>query len=461
MNSQAVMVGGLLAAMVGGAAAGPLKRYEPNPIWFDDGSGHAVYLAGSHTWATFQERGVAGETPLFDYPAWLDHMTSHGHNFLRMWTWEHALWMQFAPREARCRYEPLPYQRTGPGLANDGLPKFDLTSFNDGFFTRLRERVQAANDRGVYVSVMFFQGFSVEQKGTTGVDPTKGNPWDGHPFNAANNINGIDGDLDRNGEGTETHTLANPDVTRLQEAYVRRIIETVDDLDGIVYEIGNECHPGSVAWHDHFIKFVREVERKLPKQHLVGMTGAPIKNEPMLASVADWISPMGKAYLDDPPVPDGEKLLVVDTDHISPWGYEPAWVWKSFLRGNHVVLMDGYRDYRLGAPARPLPEFEPVRYAMGDAVMVSGRVDLGSLRPRPELAESGYCLADPGREYVVYLPAGGDGWVELPAKGRSWTVDRFDTIERTWSSQRLGGEGRTTFAAGSERPAVLHLRPAG
>jgi hypothetical protein len=95
------------------------------------------------------------------------------------------------------------YLRTGPGEALDGRPKFDVTRFDEAYFGRLRERVEAAQQRGIYVMVMLFQGFSVEQKGTDGVDPTKGNPWDGHPFNRANNINGIDGDPNGDGEGEE------------------------------------------------------------------------------------------------------------------------------------------------------------------------------------------------------------------------------------------------------------------
>ena len=40
--------------------------------------------------------------------------------------------------------------------------------------------------------------------------------WVYHPFNRVNNINGIDGDPNGDGEGTETHTLQIPAVTKLQ-----------------------------------------------------------------------------------------------------------------------------------------------------------------------------------------------------------------------------------------------------
>ncbi|MBT7164609.1 MAG: hypothetical protein HN904_17645, partial [Victivallales bacterium] len=128
----------------------PLSVCSDNPIWFS-WQGEAVYLAGSHTWACLQERGVAGKTPDFDFPAYLDFMAHHGHNFLRLWVWEHACGMQFVGSDVPIRYEPLPWARTGPGLALDGLPRFDLRHLDKRFLRRLRDRVVAAGERGIFV----------------------------------------------------------------------------------------------------------------------------------------------------------------------------------------------------------------------------------------------------------------------------------------------------------------------
>ena len=429
-----------------GSASRPLAACRDNPMWFADCSGKAIYLAGSHTWACRQERGVAGQTPDFDYACYLDFMQGHGHNFLRFWAWEHAQWMQFVGSDVPVRYEPLPWPRTGPGLAKDGKPKFDVSKLDDGYFQRLRERVVAAGERGIYVAVMFFQGFSLAKNQS---DESKGNAWHGHPFHAANNVNGIDGNPSRDDTGNEVHTLAIPEITRLQEAYVRKAIDTLNDLDHIVWEIGNECHLDSVEWQYHFIRFIKAYEATKPKQHLVGMTGSPIKNSEMFASSADWISPVGKQYLDDPPVADGEKLIVVDTDHISPWGHDPTWVWKNLCRGNHFILMDGYLDFRLGYPEQPKPEFDAIRLAMGHAVRLAGRMDLACMRPRCELASTGYCLANPGREYLVYLPEGGEVTVDLSDAGGEVSVE--------WSRPSDGSTELGTVPGGAERdlPAPL------
>ncbi len=60
--------------------------------------------------------------------------------------------------------DPLPYLRTGPGIALDGLPKFDLAKFNPAYFERMRSRLSEARERGIYAAVQLFQSFS-ENKG--------------------------------------------------------------------------------------------------------------------------------------------------------------------------------------------------------------------------------------------------------------------------------------------------------
>jgi hypothetical protein len=382
---------------------GPLKVHAANPRYFAAPDGKALWLTGSHTWAAIQERGIGGETPDFDYPGYLDFLQQHGHNFLRLWVWEHAQWMQFAPPDVPVRYKPMIYQRTGPDLALDGQPKFDLTKFNDEFFQRLRERVEEARRRGIYVSVMFFQGFSV-LKGPK--SPKNGNNWHGNPFNKANNINGLDGDPSGSDTGHELHTLTTSAITRFQEAYVRKVIETLNDLDNVIWEIGNELPAESVEFQYHMIRFVRDCEAGKPLKHLVGMTGAPVKTPELMASAADWISPPDAKWMTNPPASDGGKIIIVDTDHCRALFHDPAWVWTSFTRGNHFILMDGYMDFRGGTPKQPDPKWNTTRDAMGAARRLSEKLDLARMKPLPKLASSGFCLADPDQTFVVFHKGG-------------------------------------------------------
>lgn len=458
ISAQAAFITVLVIVCEVSATAGPLRIHPQNSRYFAYSSGQAVWLTGSHTWANFQERGVDGQTSDFNYAQYLDFMEKHGHNFMRMWRWEHAKWMQFVPASTPIRYEPMAYERTGPGIALDGKPKFDLTRFNPAYFGRLRQRVVAAEQRSIYVSVMLFQGFSVEQKGTPGVDPNLGNAWNGHPYNLRNNINGIDGDVNGDGEGAETHTLVNPAVTRLQEAYVRKVIETLNDLDNVLWEISNESHTGSIEWHYHMIRFVRDYEAALPKQHLIGMTGSPIENPPMFASPADWISPRGGNFLSDPPDSQGRKIIIVDNDHIRPWDSEPAWVWKNFMRGNHFILMDSYMDFRIGSPAKPDTKHETTRRTMGFARQLAETVDLASFEPHPELSSTKYCLATDNGKYLVYQPQGGQEFrltIE-PGSYEAWWLNG-STNERISVKAMTVENHHRSFRAPFAEPAILYL----
>ena len=448
----------LLRSKDSSSGKGPLRVHPDNPRYFADGSGRAVLLTGSHTWANFQERGVEGETPDFDYERHLDFMQELGHNFMRMWRWEHAQWMQFVPSETLIRYKPMAYVRRGPGKAIDGKPRFDLTRFNRTYFDRLRERVVAAGERGIYVSVMMFQGFSVEQKGTKGVDPKKGNAWEGHPYNSKNNINGVDGDLNGDGEGDETHTLKSFEIIKLHEAYIRKVIDTLNDLDNVLWEISNESHTNSIEWHYHMIRFIKKYEAGKPNQHPVGMTSSPINNPPLFASPADWISPNGKDYLNDPADTKGGKVIIVDNDHINPWNSDPQWIWKNLMRGNQFILMDNYMDFRVGSPEKPDPKHDPARKAMGFARWLSQRTDLAKLTPRKDLASTGYCLAKPGAEYLVYQPQGDSKEFSVKLESGRYTVEWTDlTSGRVVKAKDLQ-VSEHTFVPPVKNASILHLK---
>jgi hypothetical protein len=398
--------------------ARPLSVFAGNPRYFGDGT-RAVYLTGSHTWNNFQDWDGTIPLRLFDFDGYLDFLERHHHNFIRLYVWEQAAW--FPGSEVKVVIDPLPYLRTGPGEALDGGPRFDLERFNPEYFGRLRDRVERAGARGIYVSVMLFDGWSVELKGQK-----TGNPWRGHPMNRENNVNGIDGDLNGDGEGGEVHTLANPAVTRLQRAYVRKVVETLSDLNNVLYEISNESDAASIAWQYEMIRTTQSLESHLGKRHPVGMTApwpvTPSGNAALFASPADWISPHsdGKDLYDtDPPAGSGEKVVLLDTDHIWGLGGSPRWVFESLLRGLNPVFMDAcVTETRrflpvwspekahtpLPAPCPPSDEWESTRLALGWAHALADEVDLASLRPMDDLASTHYCLADPGKEYLVLLP---------------------------------------------------------
>jgi len=436
-----------------GPATGPLRVCKANPRYFTDSSGKAIYLTGSHTWSNLVDIAPADPPPPFEFGSYLDWMQQYNHNFMRLWTWELVKWDTKGNQENKLHTAtPQPWARTGPGNASDGKPKFNLKQFNEVYFDRVRQRVAASCDRGIYVSVMLFEGWGIQ------FSP---NGWNSHPFHRDNNVNGIDGDLDGDGKGLEIHTLRSPRITALQEAYVGKLIDTVNDLDNVLYEISNENHPPSTEWQYHMINFIQNYEKSKPKQHPVGMTfqykGG--SNATLFESPADWISPNPEGgYRDNPPAADGRKVILNDTDHLWGIGGNQAWVWKSFLRGLNPLFMDPYDGVVLGTSFDL--KWEPIRKSMGYTLRFAKRVDLTQMTPRDDLASSTYCLAAPGKEYLVYLPEGNEVTVDLADVSGQVSVEWFNpnTEESKIAEPATGGAARKLISPFGSDDAVLYLR---
>jgi Family of unknown function (DUF6298)/Putative collagen-binding domain of a collagenase len=418
-----------------------------------------VYLTGSHTWNNLQDMEPKGSNGSFDFDAYLDFLVRHHHNFIRLWRWESTGWdsssSSWKNQNTQFIITPHPWKRTGPGMALDGKPKFDLTAFDSDYFARLRSRVQAARQRGIYVSVMLFEGWGLQ---------FAPDAWENHPFNPRNNINGLDGDTNGDKKGIQIHELADPKVTAVQEAYVRKVIETVGDLDNVLYEISNENHPPSTAWQYHMIRFIKEVERGRPQQHPVGMTfqykGGT--NQALFDSPADWTSPNPDGgYKDDPPINEGSKVVLNDTDHLWGIGGKSSWVWKSFLRGHNPLFMDPYDGKVLAKPFDP--QFVPIRRSLGQTLGYAERLDLAALVPNKDLASSGYCLAATGRAYLIYLPESGKVSVDLSKASGKLSVEWFHPGSgQTKAGEPVSGGGKPTLNSPFESGAsVVLIQPDG
>ena len=406
--------------------AGPLKVSGQNSRYFSDGS-RVIYLTGFHTWANLQDGDRFDPPDRFDFAQYLSYLKRYRHNFIRLWTMEHANRLPWRPYDFRI--EPTPYLRSGPGLALDGKPKFDVRRFNEAYFHRLRERVQLAGQHGMYVSVMLFNGWSVEKKGRRLEDP-----WRGHPFHRENNVNALDGDANRTGAGTDVHALRDPRVLEAQEAYVTRVVEAVNEFDNVLFEICNECQDRSVEWQYHMIRFVRQLESRRQKQHPVGMTAIyPTgRHADLERSPADWISPtINVGYENAPPVANGTKVIITDTDHLFGLGGDRAWVWKSFTAGLNPIFMDAY-DYAWAYPDggnKDDARWEDIRRNLGYTADYAARLDLGTTAPRPELSSSGFCLARTDGKtpaYLAYSPNGAPITLDLTESQTGMTIEWFD-----------------------------------
>ena len=461
----AAMAAVLLAGCVSSGTSrpglsGPLRVHPENPRYFADAAGRPVYLVGAHTWNSLVDFGRGDPPDRFDFDRYLDFLERHHHNFIRLWTWDSATWDSRANgrlgRDFAHLASPLPWARTGPGNATDGRRKFDLTQFDAEYFSRLRARVEAARRRGIYVSVMLFEGWGLLHANRGRAAPA-GWAWRSHPFHPENNVNGIDPSKGTDGITGDMHSLTHPKVTALQEAYIRKVVDTVHDLDNVLYEVINEG--GEKEWNWWVAQTVKDYERTKPKQHPVGITGHGTERvDSMLASPADWISPGKKdGYGENPPAWEGKKVSLLDTDHIWGVGGNVGWVWKSFTRGHNPIFMDPYDGAILGKPGDT--QWEPLRAALGHTRKFAERMNLAAAKPNDALASTGFCLADPGREYLVFQPKSKET-ITVKLKPGTYRLEWFDPARGAGAG---GGEvkaagGAQEFTAPFEGEAVLYLR---
>jgi hypothetical protein len=88
-------------------------------------------------------------------------------------------------------------------------------------------------------------------------------------------------------------------------------------------------------------------------------------------------------------------------------------------------------------------------------------MNLAEMTPHNDLASTGYCLAHPGKEYLVYLPTGGEVAVDLSGAPGKFAVEWIDPVDGSIMSRPStdGGAKRTLRAPfGGQAALCLKIR---
>jgi hypothetical protein len=451
----------------------PLRALSSNPNYFTDGSGKAIYLTGSHTWNNLQDWGTNGSIQPLDFPAYVKMLVAHNHNFTLLWATELPTFRGLpttASSPPDFSVTPHPWQRTGPGNASDGKLKFDLTQFNQTYFDRLRDRVQQLDAAGIYAGVYLFSGEWLLRFRFSG---------DGYPLTGSNNVNGID-----DGGGTRAVTMTAPNaITAIQDAYVKKVIDTLNDLPNVLWIVSQEAPPESTWWNSHLIALTRIYEAGKPLQHPIGYgVLADMKDATIMNSDADWIAPAARI---SPTISRGSghpprKVTINDSDHsyFGIWNDSPQagrdFFWSNFTNGNQTLFMDPYvvyypRERRNLCPSPvngigsgPDRRWENVRNTMGYIRGYADRVNLATMTAQGKLSSTGHALVSANAtnpEVLVYAPSSGQFTVNLSGSGSRFAVEWMNpaTGVRSPGEDVSGGTTRTFFPP-FNGDAVLYLR---
>ncbi len=363
-------------------ATGPLRVLTSNPRYFTDNSGKAIFLAGSHTWSNgMEDRGTVYPPLPFDYDGYMHFMKLHNFNWMRLWTAEMTRVSTSDDPFEDMIGPPFKWVRSLTCCANDGGNKFDFTQLDPNYFSRMRSRIIKAGQNGIYVSVMLFNGYMWEFDESAG---------DGNPFESGNNVNSVS----CGGTCPSDATQISAQAWSYEQAYLRKVVDTVNDLPNVMYEVSNEAgSPYSDDWQASVIRSIKRYEATKAKQHPVGMTfqyqGG--SDATLYQSQADWISPPRTKL---PPVATGNKVVINDTDHsyfMDP--YLVGWPGRNEPGGRNA-------DSHVGTNTDPY--WDEIRNALTDIRNYGTKIDLANMTPRGSLSTSGFCLANPGSEYLVF-----------------------------------------------------------
>jgi hypothetical protein len=260
----------------------------------------------------------------------------------------------------------------------------------------------------------------------------------------ANNINGIDDGYAGGSKGIGSITMTAPNaITRFQDTFVEKVIDTLNDLPNVLWIISEEAPANSTWWNNHQISHIRAYESKKPHQHLIGyaaLIGSP--DTTIYNSNADWVAPQVRI---SPATSCGSgnpacKVNVNDSDHsyFGIWNdtaqQNRNYAWQNFMTGNQVLFMDAYVAYypreRRNLCASPTnaicsgpdTRWDNFRDNLGHILRYSRKLNLANVTPRNSLCSTAYCLAQTpsvGAEYLVYVPSGGSFTIDLSAMSGS------------------------------------------
>ena len=199
----------------------------------------------------------------YDYEKYLDELAACGLNHSRVFngTYREAIGsfnITNNPLSPTDSGFITPWQRVDK-LHRDGSPIFDLTKWNQSYFTRLKNIVRAAADRDIVLELTLFSPMYTPEI------------WDINPMNVRNNVNKI-GDCGSN----QLLDGENEELVNVQTAFAKKMVAELLPFENVYLEICNEPYFGGVtdAWQRKIINAVVEKQKELGCRKLISVNVA-------------------------------------------------------------------------------------------------------------------------------------------------------------------------------------------
>ncbi|MEI7421525.1 MAG: DUF6298 domain-containing protein [Prolixibacteraceae bacterium] len=389
-----------------------------------------------------------------NYGLWYDRRRDDHERIRRM---DGDVWPPF--------YE-LPFARSGKETAWDGLSKYDLTKYNEWYWSRLKNFADLADQKGlVLVNQNYFQHNIIEA----------GAHWADFPWRAANNINNTGfpepppyaGDK-RIFQAELFYDVNHPVRRPLHEAFIRKNQENFSENSGVIQYIGEEF-----TGPFHFVRFWLETVAKwrveTGKKAFIGLAVTKdvqdsVLNDPKLAEVVDLIdirywfpredgslyAPLGGQNL----APRQHARLVKPGKSSFEQVYRIVREYHSRFPGKAVTYSaEGYENFAwavfmAGGSLAAIPK-----------ISVKGFLENASSM-KVEIGKGAYKIANEKGECIVYCGKGANPEIDLTGFPGKFNLVRIDTSNGSETGKReaIKGGKPLNLLADPVKDVILWIR---
>lgn len=435
----------LVMAIPAGPTLAYLRVHPENPHYFQETTtGKPVLIASC--------AGVVPTALDCDYKKQVKEMAERHITYGRVW--------HFLPWGGTDVIWPWARSSTpGAHMGGHGGNKFDMNTWNPEYWSRMSDAMARCAKAGIYAEIHLFD--------RCGMSPAAESRWANNPWASDNNINSLE-TPDSSKDGTPDFYLyaEKPNLRHQQERYVRKMIDETVKHHTVIYEIENEhWQHKSADFAAYWAQFVKDyIAEKYPDcPRLVSYSSLEVDLEdcydiPQIDIVNRHYGKEPERNLDclnEYLEPRWSKNKPINIDEFANGLADPNMLrkmcWIIVASGGHFHIEDAENS------AKPYDPVENIRLFLAKS-------GWGFIRCAPNKAlvteGGGYCMAEPGKQYVFFFPQGGSKKLNLAAgdyRARWWDT-RKNKFSDLLTFSHAGGDKSFTTPDAQDWVLFMHSK---
>jgi hypothetical protein len=470
MKNKRVWIVGLIAALAmvmssGSGTAGAedaerIRPYEANPFYWQYQGKPIVLIGGSDQDNLFNHPNLAPN----GLKAHLDLLVSVGGNYVRN--------TMSSRDRADERSDYFNDDNLYPFHRDEANGLYHLDRFNDAYWARFRDLLEMTAEREIIVQIEIWDrwDYSGDRE-----PHYRAYGWSAHPFNPKNNINYTSEQTGLSEDRWQGHPIFRtipeldnvPRVLAYQEAFVEKLLSISLAYGHLLYCISNESD-ASEQWSRYWAQFVRDRARRAGVSVEVTEMwnhwdlSSPMHrrtfDQPGLYSFVDisqnnhqtgqthWANmQIARRLVADPPRPMNNVKIYGGEHHGGGLVEGMHKLWRSVFGGCASARFHrpGRQHGYYGAGLNELAQTH-----IRSLRMLTDAMNVFVCEPRNDLlsdrsVNEAYCFAQPGQQYAVYFPDGGQVTLDVSGDKGTLQVRWLDISRSAWQEPRIADGGGT------------------